>query len=294
MKGLVFGETGQVARSLGTHLRSLESAVFLDRGQVDLSHPDSVRRAIEAVGPDIVVNAAAYTAVDRAESEPDLARAVNADAPAAMAKACAETGAWLIHYSTDYVFDGSAAEPYTEDDAVSPLNVYGRTKLEGEDAIRDALTRHLIVRTSWVYSNHGNNFLNTMIRLSRERDELSIVNDQTGSPTWAGAIAGATEQVVHNLVTHSGDNDDKAGTYHMTCGGRTSWYEFARAIFQKTGRLDRIRVNSIATRDYPTPARRPMYSVLANDKLAGVFGVKLDAWEDALCKCLSERDEREE
>lgn len=294
MKALVFGKTGQVAQSLAASLRSPESTLFLDREQADLSKPESARRAIEAFEPDIVINAAAYTAVDRAESEPELARTVNALAPAAMAEACAGGGAWLVHYSTDYVFDGEAGEPYREDDPVAPINVYGRTKLEGEEAIREALQRHLIFRTSWVYSNHGRNFLNTMLRLADERDRLTIVSDQVGAPTWAGAIATATERVLHSLATHPDGSDDKAGTYHMTCGGRTSWYDFARAIFEQTGRADRVAVEPIATRDYPTPARRPMFSVLSNDKLERVFGVKLDDWDDALRHCLSERDDREE
>lgn len=292
MKALVFGRTGQLGQCLASRLRSPESTLFLDRGQADLSRPQTVRRAIEACGPDLVINAAAYTAVDRAESEPALAEAVNAGAPAAMAEACAESGAWLIHYSTDYVFDGAASEPYTEDDPPSPLNVYGRTKLEGEQAIRDALEKHLIFRTSWVYSNHGSNFLNTMLRLSRERDELDVVADQTGAPTYAGSIAGATEQVLHALATRKSAGGDLAGTYHMSCAGRTSWFELARAIFEQTGRLDGIRVNPIATADYPAPARRPMFSVLSNEKLGRVFGVALDAWDDALRECLSERDDR--
>jgi dTDP-4-dehydrorhamnose reductase len=240
----------------------------------------------------VVINAAAYTAVDQAESEPELAHLVNAEAPRVMAEACAESGAWLVHYSTDYVFDGTASEPYSEDDPVSPVNVYGRTKLEGEQAVVGNAPRHLIFRTSWVYSNHGRNFLNTMLRLSAERAVLTIVSDQVGSPTWTGAIAGATEQVLHRLSGWGTGGDDKAGIYHMTCGGRTSWYGFARAIFEQTGRLDGIRVEPIDTASYPTPARRPLYSVLNNDKLANVFGVKLDTWDDALRECLSERDDR--
>jgi len=294
MKALVFGKTGQVARSLAARLRSPESTLFLGREQADLSRPDTMRRAIEAFEPDIVINAAAYTAVDQAESEPEAARAVNADAPGVMAQACAESGAWLVQYSTDYVFDGTAAEPYTEDAPVAPLNVYGRTKLGGEEAVRDTLERHLIFRTSWVYSNHGRNFLNTMLRLSDERDRLTIVSDQTGGPTWAGAIAAATDEVVLALATQPSGADDKAGTYHMSCAGQTSWYGFARAIFEHTGRLDRIRVEPIATRDYPSAAERPMFSVLSNEKLERVFGVKLADWDDALQQCLSERDDGEQ
>lgn len=292
MKGLVFGKTGQVGRCLAAGLRSLESTWFLDRVQADLSQPDTVRKAIEALEPDVVINAAAYTAVDRAESEPDLAYAINAEAPGAMAEACARIGAWLVHYSTDYVFDGTASEPYTEDAAVAPLNVYGRTKLAGEQAVQDAHDRCLILRTSWVYSNHGRNFLNTMLRLAAERDELNIVADQIGSPTYAGAIAQATDQVLHVLATRPpGDDDGDAGIYHMTCGGRTSWCDFARRIFALSGRSEHIQVSPITTSEFPTPAARPQYSVLSNDKLERVFGVRLQPWDDALRKCLSERDE---
>ena len=292
MKGLVFGKTGQVGTCLAAGLRALENASFLDRAQVDLSQPESVRKAIESLEPDVVINAAAYTAVDGAESEPELAQIINADAPAAMARACAASGAWLIHYSTDYVFDGAAGEPYEEDAALSPINVYGRTKLAGEQAIRDIHQRHLIFRTSWVYSNHGRNFLNTMLRLAGERDELNIVRDQIGSPTYAGSIAEATDKIVAMLDT-GGSADDRAGTYHMTCAGRTSWYDFARSIFEFSGRLDDIRVNPIPTSEFPTPARRPSFSVLSNEKLLRVFGVRLPPWDDALGKCLSERDHLE-
>lgn len=292
MKGLVLGKTGQVGTCLASRLRSLESVTFVDRGQVDLARPETVTRAIETLRPDVVINAAAYTAVDKAEEEPDLARAVNAEAPAAMAKACATTGAWLIHYSTDYVFDGSASEPYREDDAVAPINVYGRTKLAGEEAVRQAHDRHLIFRTSWVYSNHGRNFLNTMLRLAGERDELNVVQDQVGAPTYAGSIAEATDAVLHALAARGGDMDDTAGTYHMTCAGRTSWYGFARAIFQAAG-LNDIRVNPIPTSEFPTPARRPLFSVLSSDKLERVFGIRMETWEDALRKCLGERSGHE-
>lgn len=293
MKGLVFGKTGQVGRCLASGLRALESVTFVDRAQADLSHPESVRAAIESLSPDIVINAAAYTAVDRAESESELARVVNAEAPAAMARACAARGAWLIHYSTDYVFDGSAHEPYLEEDAVSPINTYGRTKLAGENAVREIHPRHLILRTSWVYSNHGNNFLNTVLRLGGERDELNIVSDQIGSPTYAGSIAEATDKVVAKLNA-GGEADDLAGTYHVTCAGRTSWYDFARTIFELSGRLDGIRINPIPTSEFPTPARRPPYSVLSNEKLMRVFDIRLPPWDDALGKCLSERDDLEQ
>ncbi|HSH42066.1 MAG TPA: dTDP-4-dehydrorhamnose reductase [Arenicellales bacterium] len=289
MKALVFGKTGQVARSLAPRLAGLEAVSFLDRSGADLSRPDTLGEVIEAAEPDVVINAAAYTAVDQAESEPELAHTVNAEAPEAMAEACARHGAWLIHYSTDYVFDGTASEPYAEDAGTAPINVYGRSKLAGEEAVRRVHDRHLIFRTSWVYSNHGRNFLNTMLRLAGERDELGIVVDQTGSPTWAGSIADATARVLDALA--AGRVDDAAGTYHMTCGGQTSWYGFTCRIFELAGLADAVRVKAIATSEFPTPAARPMYSVLANDKLERVFGVKMDPWEVALRRCLSERDE---
>lgn len=290
MKGLVFGKTGQVASCLSGRLKSLETAWFLDREQADLCRPETVGKAIETLEPDVVINAAAYTAVDQAESEPELAHVVNAQAPAAMAEACARVGAWLIHYSTDYVFDGTAIDPYGEDNPVSPLNVYGRTKLAGEAAIRENHDRYLIFRTSWVYSNHGRNFLNTMLRLVAERDELSIVADQVGAPTYAGSIAEATEKVLHNLATHHRDTSDAAGVYHMTCGGQTSWYEFARSIFELTGQSDKVRVHPVSTDEFPTPARRPLFSLLSNEKLERVFGVRLEPWDEALRRCLSERE----
>jgi len=287
VKGLVFGKTGQVARCLAGRLGALESTAFLDRSAADLARPQDLAGVIEAFEPDVVINAAAYTAVDRAEAEPELARLINAGAPAAMARACAGIGAWFIHYSTDYVFDGSAEAPYTEDMPTAPVNVYGRTKLEGEQAVADAHDRWLVFRTSWVYSNYGRNFLNTMLRLAGERDALSIVDDQIGAPTWAGAIAGATDRVVHALA--SGADERAAGLYHMTCGGSTSWCGFARRIFELSGRADRMQVDPIPTRDYPTPAARPLYSVLCCDRLEQVFGVRLEHWENALRNCLSER-----
>jgi len=293
MKALVFGKTGQVGRGLGSRLGSLEAVSFLDRSRADLSRPDTLAEVIDGAQPDVVINAAAYTAVDQAESEPELAHTINAEAPGAMAEACARTGAWLIHYSTDYVFDGTACEPYTEDAETAPINVYGRTKLAGEEAVRGAHDRHLIFRTSWVYSNHGRNFLNTMLRLSGEREELGVVFDQIGSPTWAGSIAEATAQVLDALAAGRVD-DNAAGTYHMTCAGHTSWHEFACRIFELSGLAASVRVKAITTSEFPTPSARPMYSILSNDKLERVFGVKLDSWEVALRKCLSERDQRQQ
>jgi dTDP-4-dehydrorhamnose reductase len=192
------------------------------------------------------------------------------------------------------VFDGAGSDPYTEDAPVSPLNAYGRTKLAGEQAIAQAHDRYLIFRTSWVYSNHGTNFLNTMLRLALERDELNIVSDQTGSPTWAGAIAAATGRVLHDLAAREPGTGEAAGIYHMTCSGSTSWCDFARRIFELKGLSGRVQVKPIPTSEFPTPAARPRFSVLSNDKLERVFGLRLDSWDDALRKCLSERDDPQE
>lgn len=288
MKGLVFGESGQVARALAVALVSLDSVRFVNRAQADLTQPDALAALIESLNPDVVINAAAYTAVDQAETQAALAQRVNAEAPGALAAACARTGAWLIHYSTDYVFDGRATQPYTEDSPTAPANVYGRSKLAGEQAIQAVQARSLVFRTSWVYSNHGRNFLNTMLRLAAERDALRIVADQVGAPTWAGAIARATDQVVAQLAARRVD-EQAAGIYHMSSAGRTSWCDFAREIFRLRGLAGRVQVQPITTREFPTPATRPYFSLLCNDKLARVFGVRLAPWQDALQECLSER-----
>jgi dTDP-4-dehydrorhamnose reductase len=223
--------------------------------------------------------------VDRAESEPALAQRINADAPGAMAAAARKAGALFVHYSTDYVFDGTGDRPYHEDDPTRPLGVYGRTKLAGEEAVRAAGGDHLVFRTAWVYSLHGHNFLNTMLRLGAERDVLRVVDDQVGSPTFAGAIAQATASALARLPALG---RTPSGVYHMTCSGQTSWCGFARRIFEETGAAH-VRVDSITTAEYPTPAARPAYSVLSNDRLASVFGVRLPGWEEALGACLAER-----
>ncbi len=245
----------------------------------DLDRPASLSGLIERIAPDVVVNAAAYTAVDRAESEPEAAFRVNAEAPAALASACAARGILLVHYSTDYVFDGTARRPYREDDPVSPVSVYGRSKLAGEDAIRASGARHMIFRTAWVYAGRAHNFMQTMLRLARERDELRVVDDQVGSPTPAALIADVTAHALARPPTGS-------GTWHLTTGGQVSWHGFATAILTRAGAIgviDRIpAVIPITTADYPTPARRPAYSCLDCSRLEREFGIDMPSWQAAL------------
>lgn len=286
---LVFGKAGQVASALG-RLGSIAGhpVMCLGRTEADISDARAVSGAVEAHRPVLVVNAAAYTAVDAAESAPDEAHAVNADGPGHIARACAEAGIPLIHLSTDYVFDGCGERPYTEDDPVAPLGVYGRSKLAGEELVRARLDRHLILRTSWVFSAAGGNFVTTMLRLGTERDELGIVDDQTGSPTFAGDIAGAIAVLADKVLDAGGDAP--WGTYHMSNAGHTTWYGFAKEIFghaEAAGREVPSVVRPITTEDYPTPAERPRYSILDTAKLRAAFGVELPPWQDALARCLA-------
>ncbi|MGH9575669.1 MAG: dTDP-4-dehydrorhamnose reductase [Candidatus Acidiferrales bacterium] len=300
-KILLTGRNGQVGHELEKLLSSIGDLFSFDREKLDLAKPAELRRTIGEIRPQIIVNAAAYTAVDRAESEEVAARTVNADAPAVMAEEAKKIGALLIHYSTDYVFDGTKQSPYEEDDLPNPLGVYGKTKLDGERAIRDSGAQHLILRTAWVYATRGRNFLLTILRLASEREELQIVRDQIGAPTWCREIARATATILADVVTkgpiaNSGVNI--VGTYHMTAAGMGSWYDFARAILEETrcapadmpwltaavkGRqLVTKRVLPISTDQYPTPARRPAYSVLSNSRLNRTFGVELPDWRDQL------------
>ena len=234
----------------------------------------------------MILNAAAYTAVDRAESERDLAYAINEGAPRVLAEEALRRDAVFVHYSTDYVFDGSKASPWLETDAPHPLSVYGASKLAGEQAVTAAGGRFLIFRTSWVYGPHGNNFLLTMLRLARERDRLSIVDDQIGAPTTSIELARATHAIVTGILAGQfGAPEDWAGLYHMTCGGSVSWFGFAQAIFARAAELLAVKppaLTPIATKDYPTPAARPRNSVLSNAKLCDRFGVELSPWESAL------------
>lgn len=283
---LLVGPSGQVGTELQRSFAGFGELILCNRAQLNLTSEGSVRSVIERAEPDLILNAAAYTAVDKAESEPELAYAVNAHAPQVLAHEAARRNALFVHYSTDYVFDGTKSSPWTEENATHPLNVYGASKLAGEEAIRREGGRYLIFRTSWVYGPHGKNFLFTMLRLGRERERLSIVDDQRGAPTTSIAIADATRTIVEGVLAgRFGEPRKWAGLYHMTCGGVVSWCGFAQAIFalagkQLDGRLP--QVVPIPTAEYPTTARRPLNSVLSCEKLARTFGVRLPAWEAAL------------
>jgi dTDP-4-dehydrorhamnose reductase len=273
LKILLVGRNGQVGRELARSLAPLGEVQALGRDQLELTDPKAIRKTVRAAAPEVIVSAAAYTAVDRAESEPDLAFSVNANAPGILATEAARLGALLVHYSTDYVFDGTKSSPYTEADAPHPLNVYGASKLAGEQAIAASGCRYLILRTSWVYGPHGSNFMLTILRAARERPELRVVDDQVGAPTSSLAIARGTAQVLR-----AGGE----GLYHMSAGGKTSWCGFARAILARA-RLE-TPVVPISSDEYPAAARRPRNSVLDNSRLGAAFGVTLAPWEEGLAE----------
>jgi dTDP-4-dehydrorhamnose reductase len=280
---LILGSTGQVGSELQKTFAEVGEILTLDRRAADLGHPESLRKIVRDAKPDVILNAAAYTAVDRAESEPEAAKAVNATAPKILAEEALRSGAILVHYSTDYVFDGTKAGPWIETDPVHPLNVYGASKLAGEQAITQVGGKFLIFRTSWVYGPRGSNFFLTMLRLGRERDLLKIVDDQIGAPTTSLEIARATCSVVNAVLPAA--SDAWAGTYHMTCGGSVSWCGFAKAIFAQGQRLlqgKTPQVLPIQSSDYPTPAKRPLNSVLSNEKLFARFKVRLPIWDAAM------------
>jgi dTDP-4-dehydrorhamnose reductase len=297
MKLVVTGANGQVGWELQRSLAALGGVIALDRSQCDLSRPELLPEVIRGLKPDVIVNAAAYTAVDDAEREEELATTVNGYAPGVLAREAARTGALMIHYSTDYVFDGCKATPYTEDDPPCPINAYGRSKLAGETAVRQAGGPHLILRTSWVYGVRGRNFLRTMLALLRERDELRIVADQVGAPTWAAEIAQATAAVIEAAVHERAEGRFAPGLYHLTAAGATSWHGFAAAIAagaMRGGLLagDRVaRLVAISSEEYPRPAARPKNSRLAGDPLKQRFGVALPGWEEGLELCLEKMRE---
>ncbi|KAF1686126.1 dTDP-4-dehydrorhamnose reductase [Pseudoxanthomonas broegbernensis] len=301
MKLLLVGANGQLGRELRRSLRTLGQVVAATRdgrlddagagdaapgpgacAVADLSDPAGLEALVGAVAPDAVLNAAAYTAVDQAEGDAQNAFRVNAQAPGILARGCAAAGVPLVHYSTDYVFDGQGTRPYREDDPTAPLGVYGASKLAGEDAVRAAGGRHLVLRTAWVYATHGHNFLRTMLRLGAEREELRVVADQVGTPTPAALIADVTAALLGQALADT----SLRGTWHLTAGGDTSWHGFAEAIFAEavsTGLLPRApRVRPIATADYPTPARRPAYSCLDTARLRTDFGIEPPHWHDGL------------
>ncbi len=287
MKLLVLGAGGQVGRELCRREWPVACRLAaFDRSDVDITREDSIAAAMQSERPDFVINAAAYTAVDRAESEPDAAWAVNCTGPAQLAAACRGAAIPLIHLSTDYVFDGSKPGPYREEDPVNPLGVYGRSKEAGDRAIRAALAEHVILRTAWVYSAHGHNFVKTMLRLGGERPVLRVVADQTGSPTSAADIATAIATVVRRIAA----GESEWGTYHFTGGGTVTWHGFAEAIFELAApwRGPPPRVEAITTADYPTPARRPANSVLDCRLIAETFGITPRPWREALAEMIRE------
>jgi dTDP-4-dehydrorhamnose reductase len=278
---LLTGRNGQVGWELERTLAPFGEVIALDRKQLDLADEASISRATRAAAPNVIVNAAAYTAVDRAESEPALASAVNGIAPGILAEEARRSDALLVHYSTDYVFDGEKGAPYREDDPPGPAGVYGRSKLEGEQAIQASGCRHLILRTGWVYAARGNNFVRTVLKLARERGELRVVGDQTGSPTSAHELAAATA----TLLAQGPPAD---GIYHLSAAGETSWYDYALAVVSLAGLTD-TKVWRITTAEYPTVARRPRYSVLSNEKIRNAAGIALADWRaplEAVCRTL--------
>jgi dTDP-4-dehydrorhamnose reductase len=280
---LVVGRRGQVARALAEAAWPTGSDVVCHgRESLDLADPAAVARGVAAQSPDLVVNAAAYTAVDQAEREPAAAFTLNRDGPAALAEACARIGAPLLHVSTDYVFDGRKSAPYLEDDPVHPLSVYGASKEAGEQAIRARLPAHLILRSAWVYASQGQNFVRTMLRLAREREEIRVVDDQRGSPTAASEIARALVAASRRLLAGGRDY----GTFHFCGQGATSWHGFAAAIFELT-RGPRPRLVAIPTSAYPTPATRPANSVLDCGKFQRTYGIGARAWRESLADCLA-------
>ena len=280
---LVTGRNGQVGAELVNALTPHGEVTALDRHALDLTNESALRSTVRRLAPQVIVNAAAYTAVDRAESERELAFAVNATAPGILAEEAQRCGAWLIHYSTDYVFDGSKAAPHVEEDATGPLNVYGESKLAGERAVQTAAGKHVILRTSWVYGARGKNFFLTIRKLAQERDEMKIVDDQVGAPTWCRDIANATAQVIGQL--QKTDGPEKSGVYHLSAEGSTSWYGFAAAIVAETCEARQPRLTPIPSAQYPTPAARPRNSVLSHEKLQRAFGVVLPDWRASLTTC---------
>lgn len=282
---LINGQHGQVSRELQQCLGDMGQLHALGRDQMDLADPERIRQQVRALAPDLIINAAAHTAVDLAESEPEPAFAINARAPGILAEEAARLGVPLIHFSTDYVFDGSKATPYTEDDKPNPLCVYGRSKLAGEQAISAVGGQHLILRTSWVYSRHGHNFLLTMQRLLQEKPQLRIVADQIGAPTWAGTLAHSTRALIERW--QAGQAGDW-GIYHLTAQGETSWFGFAQAIgaHLKAQGLPCAELLPIVSSEYPTPARRPLNSRLDCSRLQHQWQVSQPHWQQALIDCL--------
>ena len=289
-KILILGKQGQIAWELQVTLATLGNVIVLGSQQLDLANPDRIREKVRSIQPDIIVNAAAYTAVDKAESEPELCTSINATAPGILAELARECQALLVHYSTDYIFDGFKTSPYLETDLTNPLSVYGASKLAGEQAIIQVDCSHLILRTTWVYGNRGKNFLLTILRLAAERAELKIVSDQIGAPTWSRSIAEATLQI---LAQCHRDRSGVRGLYNLSAAGQTSWHGFASQIVSQyqlqypDRHLAIQNILPIPASDYPTPAQRPAYSVLDHSKILADFGVQLPDWSLSLAQLLA-------
>lgn len=296
---LLVGKNGQIGWELQRTLATIGEVFAVDRNDMDLANPDAIRKVIRETKPAMIVNAAAYTAVDEAESKPDLAMAINGTAPGILAEEAKRLGATVVHYSTDYVFDGDKRTSYTEDDVPNPLSVYGRSKLAGEQAIQAVDTPHLIFRTSGVYGARRKNFLRTILRLAREKEELRVVDDQIGAPTWCRAIAEATAEILAQLG-QTESVGERGGTYHLTAAGQTSWHGFADEIVKSTIELSSgeqptifaTRLRPIKTAEFPLPAKRPAYSVLSNSRTKKEFGVTMAPWLEGLRLCVEDMNER--
>ncbi|MDO9423735.1 MAG: dTDP-4-dehydrorhamnose reductase [Methylobacter sp.] len=293
MKILLTGGNGQVGWELVRALLPLGEIIAAKRSQTDLADLDGLRRSVQKYSADVIVNAAAYTAVDKAETEQDLAFLINAEAPGVLAEEAKKSGALLIHYSTDYVFDGTKISAYMEDDVPNPVNIYGQSKLAGEQAIQASGVDYVILRTSWVYAARGHNFLKSILRLAAEREQLNIIADQLGSPTWARLIAETTAHILRQSLLERREGGFNSGLYHLTSAGETSWHGFARMIVdvakQQQNQTVKSRIiNPIPTTDYPLPAKRPANSRLATGRLEQHFGLKMPAWDDALKLCMAD------
>jgi len=288
----LIGKEGQIGGELSSLLQPFGELIICGEEDLDLTQADRIREKLRDVQPHVIVNAAAYTAVDQAEKEPDLALAINGTAPAILAEEAKKLGAALVHYSTDYVFDGEKQEPYTEEDSPNPLGVYGKTKLAGDEAIQSAGLPHLIFRTAWVYGLTGKNFLLTIQRLAKERDELKVVDDQIGPPTWSRTIAQTTANILTQVLPRNSPGDlsgfeRASGLYNLVCGGQTSWFGFAQAILEASSLSQNIKLIPIPTSEYPASAKRPKNSTLSTEKLRSAFGIVSPSWDVTLKYCLS-------
>ncbi|ENA0610437.1 dTDP-4-dehydrorhamnose reductase [Enterobacter bugandensis] len=292
MNILLFGKTGQVGWELQRALAPLGNLIALDVHSKeycgDFSNPEGIAETVRTIKPDVIVNAAAHTAVDKAESEPEFAQLLNATSVEAIAKEAAKIGAWVVHYSTDYVFPGDGETPWRETDATAPLNVYGQTKLDGEKALQEHCAKHLIFRTSWVYAGKGNNFAKTMLRLAKERKELSVIDDQVGAPTGAELLADCTAHAIRVAMV----KPEVAGLYHLVASDTTTWHDYAALVFEQARKagieLAIEKLNAVPTTAYPTPARRPQNSRLNTEKFQQSFGLVLPAWDVGVKRMLAE------